>query len=79
MKRLAVNCGNGMSVRGLWVLLGVVLAVAPGCNAKVGTERQVAPVKGKLTAKGEAVKSGSISFQPIEDRKSTRLNSSHRT
>jgi len=54
--------GSRVSV---WISLAVVAALVAGCT-KGGAEYKVAPVKGKITAKGEPVKGGNITFQPIE-------------
>lgn len=51
---------------GLPVVVVVALLVgSSGCTGKGGSEYQVAPVKGKITYDGQAVKGGSIRFQPV--------------
>ena len=58
------NCNRTLVAISL-VLVAALLAGMTGC-AWGGAEYKVAPVKGKVTAKGEAVKGGSVNLQPME-------------
>lgn len=54
--------GSRVSV---WISLAAAAVLVAGCT-KGGAEHKVAPVKGKVTANGQPVKGGNITFQPIE-------------
>jgi hypothetical protein len=49
-------------VAGLWMISMVVLVAAVGCGPR---SKPTASVKGKVTAKGQAVTGGGITFSPI--------------